>query len=59
MSIITRAAFVALSANDQMNHIRSGGRVENDPSKPVDDMPFILDGKQRLAWIEAKGKAAE
>jgi hypothetical protein len=55
MNSISRSAFLALDWVAQQSHLKSQGRIVDDT--PAYDryagMPFILDGRQRLAAIQA------
>jgi hypothetical protein len=56
MNTLSRAAFFALDPIAQASHCRSGGTVIDDP--PVrgkyDDIPYIADGRARLAAFQAR-----
>jgi hypothetical protein len=56
MNSISRSAFLALDHVAQMSHIRSGAAIVDDaPIRgPYDDIPFILDGRQRLSAIQER-----
>jgi hypothetical protein len=61
MTSISRSQFFAMPHVEQMSHIHSGFAIINDPEiiDPFEGAKEIVNGLDRLKWIEARKKAIE